>query len=246
MKKRGFTLIELLVVIAIIAILAAMLLPALSRAREKARQATCMNNLKQIGLAARMYIEDYDGWVLQHAQANKVNANANGIYIRRWYNILYYGAYMGGGNFSGGYVKSKKVFECPSLKGCNFDANKIGYGWNYNTYDTYGNPVPGGYRHISLIGKRKGGEYGIETFIIATDTHIGRTQSWGYSYWVSGTSSSYLPYSRHSGFTNVLFLDGHCESMDVNKITDTSQSSHWLSTQYWGSSPILLKYWRTY
>ena len=56
---RGFTLIELLVVIAIIAILAAILLPALARARERARQATCMSNLRNIGLAFRMYVTDW-------------------------------------------------------------------------------------------------------------------------------------------------------------------------------------------
>lgn len=60
MKKRGFTLIELLVVIAIIAILAAILFPVFAKARDKARQASCLSNLKQICNAAMMYVQDYD------------------------------------------------------------------------------------------------------------------------------------------------------------------------------------------
>src|SRR5438874_6354630 len=58
--RRGFTLIELLVVIAIIAILAAILFPVFAQARDKARQATCLSNLKQLGLAQSMYTQDYD------------------------------------------------------------------------------------------------------------------------------------------------------------------------------------------
>ena len=60
LKRNGFTLIELLVVIAIIAILAAILFPVFAQAREKARQASCMSNLKQVGTAVYMYNQDYD------------------------------------------------------------------------------------------------------------------------------------------------------------------------------------------
>ena len=95
--RRGFTLIELLVVIAIIAILAAILFPVFAKAREKAKAASCMSNLKQLGLGMTMYIQDYD-------------SNYPVCGFRTVGNMAGYWAYA-----IYPYVKNLKMYQCPSF-----------------------------------------------------------------------------------------------------------------------------------
>lgn len=124
MNKRSsnFTLIELLVVIAIIAILAAMLLPALNNARERAKTSTCSGNLKQLGLALSMYSDDYDGWLPAHFEASQTTDP--GTY-GWWYNVI--APYAGHRN--GLLARAgKSAFQCVSDKRTKAG---ISYGINY-------------------------------------------------------------------------------------------------------------------
>jgi prepilin-type N-terminal cleavage/methylation domain-containing protein/prepilin-type processing-associated H-X9-DG protein len=110
--KRGFTLIELLVVIAIIAILAAILFPVFSQARERARVATCISNARQIGLAVRMYVQDYDEtFPIFHAYNSQPPAGQPG--------------HLGVEVSLEPYTKSPKVFRCPSDVGSPYQQRDV-------------------------------------------------------------------------------------------------------------------------
>jgi prepilin-type N-terminal cleavage/methylation domain-containing protein len=116
-NKSAFTLIELLVVIAIIAILAAILFPVFARARENARRASCMSNLKQIGLGLMQYTQDYDEKLPYYNRTDPVTGHGG------WaYNLQ-------------PYIKSDQIFQCPSEPNGPTAVGTTGYAdYTYNLF----------------------------------------------------------------------------------------------------------------
>ena len=206
MKKQPFTLIEMLVVIAIMAILAAMLLPALSKAREAAQSTACINNLKQVGLSIQMYEMD--------SKRFPALTQSDNCYVTNWASDLYLN----------GYISTNQILFCPmarvravanqewcdpgSTLNCVKNPNSIwlylypGYGASNNLFDRT--------KAIKMASVRRPSE------ILMVGDSENRDSNYVPAYWiVRQRAPSAAPTPRHRTFTqaNICWVDGHVSSV---------------------------------
>jgi len=230
-SKKAFTLIELLVVIAIIAILAAILFPVFARARENARRASCMSNLKQIGLGIMQYVQDYDehyppaqiieadtppgGWQGSWAESNNV-------WI--WENIIY------------PYTKSTQVCICPS--GGSSTSISVNYGVNY-----YVMPSSGGGISMASVNAPAttymaldAGQWyvsastvtsptGYNGYVPGTEPYTGSPTGVG-TYDIQGWNLSDYTNGRHFDGLNMTFADGHAKWLKSGVVWKEAKNYH--------------------
>lgn len=201
MKRHGFTLIELLVVIAIIAILAAILFPVFAKAREKARQSSCLSNLKQLGLAELQYEQDYDG-----CTGSYYSTPADGASQWSWIDQL------------APYCKNVQIFECPSTT-LRYRAVAAGhhlgsYGVNisaHNTLSMAGRDYLYCYRNTVSL------QYPAETILLGDNAG-------GTYFRYNGTSFDGLTKPHNDG-ANVAYFDGHAKWQSYSALTGVAAAS---------------------
>ncbi len=205
MKRKNFTLIELLVVIAIIAILAALLLPVLNKARERARASVCTGNLKQLGTAVLSYADDNGDYLPPCRELDGVN---------NWW-TYYTRSYIGAAKTTDNVMK---VFVCPSeLR----TVASTSYG--YNRYlrsaltDTDAEKLK--YRKMGQIKEPTRRPLIIDYFRSATPSS---SLPYFSEYDLCLATTAYTNVRRHLGMTNILFLGMNVKLLDSNVLSGSA------------------------
>ena len=249
---RGFTLIELLVVIAIIGILAAMLLPALNRAREKANAISCMGNLRQWGLALGMYCDDWNDYMPGEGGDTSTTAINTDYMLSAWFNVL--SPYINTPALKDLYYSTppnipmpgtKSIYICPSVR-----PNSVSdYGTTSKPYFAYAmnrlltGELPG---CTGNLHKRGAVQLPSQTVFI---TESDGASGWSYSFTDGGFLGQVTP--RHSGGSNMVFVDQHAEwvrQADYKWPASCGAGSHialaeWLTSRkiFWFACPTCNK-----
>ena len=229
----GFTLIELLVVISIIALLMAILMPALNRVREQARTIACRNNLRQYGLAARMYLDDKDGHFPDPFTWLHADAGVSGAY-QPWSCAWHDSSYLADGSLWP-YLKAKDVHLCPRFK-------RLAKYNPYHSLRKCGIPVDPQYSYSMNAWLGDWGSYGSQPGVLKESEVKHPARVFFFSeenMWTipgltravlndnflvissSNSSDSFATYHNppggdlDKGSANVVFVDGHAELVHV-------------------------------
>ena len=229
MFKKGFTLIELLVVIAIIAILAAILFPVFAQAREKARAATCLSNMKQVALAFQLYADDYD-----ETYPRSVSTPAGAIMNDNPAAMI---------QILNPYVKNIRIFACPSVT----KENEL-YASSSHQYHVYYTTPSSNYLWNGIIFEDADSEGRVT--VVKTMATLNNSSNliaciegnfapiwerlcymanW-YGYWANDYNGSYggqgntynafwIWGAKHNGGTNCSFMDGHAKYYKVTALS---------------------------
>ena len=211
--RKGFTLIELLVVIAIIAILASILFPVFARAREKARQSSCLSNIKQLVLGATMYAQDYD----EELPHDRLDTDGSGDYSSgdtTWRTAIL------------PYVKNKQIYICPSDKspdgsGGIFNGSEGDYdqgaGYAINvTHWASGSPSNPSGVSLGAVEDSSACVYlweSVGSFSVSVGTDGDNNH---------GLVRTDAAATRHNGGMNCGFVDGHAKWMKPSALCRTS------------------------